>query len=61
MICDVGLCLVVIVDAQVCGGSLITGSGGGGGRSVVGGMVGRWDGFNDPLVWWIGAASVAVV
>ena len=34
MICDVGLCFVVVVDVQVCGGSLIAG---GGGRSVVGG------------------------
>ena len=24
-------------------------------------VVGRWDGFNDPWVWWIGFASVAVV
>ena len=37
MICDVGLCFVVVVDARVCGGSLIAG---GGGRSVVGGSGG---------------------
>ena len=37
MIYDVGLCFVVVVDARVCGGSLIAGDGGGGGRSVVGG------------------------
>ena len=24
-------------------------------------MVGRWNGFNDPWVWWIGVASVAMV
>ena len=24
-------------------------------------VVGCWDGFNDPWVWWIGIASVAVV
>ena len=24
-------------------------------------VVGRWDGFNDPWVWWIGIATVAVV
>ena len=24
-------------------------------------VVGRWDGFNDLRVWWIGIASVAVV
>ena len=23
-------------------------------------MVGHWDGFNDPWVWWIGIASMAV-
>ena len=34
VICDVGLCFVVVVDARVCGGSLIAG---GGGCSVVGG------------------------
>ena len=28
MICDVGLCFVVVVDVRVCGRSLITGSGG---------------------------------
>ena len=24
-------------------------------------VVGRWDGFNDPWVWWIDIALVAVV
>ena len=24
-------------------------------------VVGHWDGFNDPWVWWISVASVAVV
>ena len=42
MICDVGLCFVVVVDAQVCGGSLIAG---GGGCSVVGGVGGCWMGL----------------
>ena len=37
MICDVGLCFVVVVDAQVFGESLIAGNGGGGGRSIVSG------------------------
>ena len=44
MICDVGLCSVVVVDVRVCGGSLIAG---GGGHSVVGGGGGSLDGFND--------------
>ena len=49
MICDVGLCSVVVVDARVCGGSLIAGGGGGGGggHSIVGGGGGSLDGFND--------------
>ena len=36
MICDVGLCFVLVVDARVYGGSLIAGGGSGGGRFVVG-------------------------
>ena len=42
MICDVGLCFVVVVDMRVCGGSLI--ASGGGRRSIVGGGGGS-------LVW----------
>ena len=37
MICDVGLCFVLVVDARVCDGSLIAGGGSGGGRFVIGG------------------------
>ena len=37
---DVGLCFVVVVDAWVCGGSLIASGGGGGGHSVAGGSGG---------------------
>ena len=36
MICDVGLCFVLVMDARVCGGSLIVGGGSGGGCFVVG-------------------------
>ena len=63
MICDVGLCSVVVVDVRVCGGSLIAGGGGGGGggHSIIGGGGGLLDGFNDSWVWWIGVASVEVV
>ena len=61
MICDVGLCFVVVVDARLCGfvvSRLL--------QAMVGvlllvAVVGHWDGLNDPWVWWIGVASVAVV
>ena len=46
---------------QVCGGSLIAGGGGSGGCSLLVAVVGRGDGFNDPWVWWISVALVAVV
>ena len=36
MICDVGLCFVLVMDAWLCGGSLIVGGGSGGGCFVVG-------------------------
>ena len=40
MICDMGLCFVVVVDTWVCGGSLIASGGVGGGHSVAGGSGG---------------------
>ena len=45
MICDVGLCFVMVVDAQVYGGSPIAGGGGGSGCFVVGG--------NGGLLGWV--------
>lgn len=61
VICDVGLCFMVVVDTRVVVGRLLQTV-----VMVVGVLslvvvVGRWDGFNDPWVWWIAIASVVVV
>ena len=58
MICDVGLCSVVVgfvVGRLLQAVVVVVGI-----LSLVA-VVGRWDGFNDSWVWWISVASVAVV
>ena len=58
MICDVGLCSVVVgfvVGRLLQAVVVVVGI-----LSLVA-VVGRWDGFNDSWVWLIGVASVEVV